>query len=167
MTSVLRVPATVLILLVAVLLGACGSDVPTEGGDAEASDPAAIEAITGALQTMFSWNPATDTSSADAYVRAIPYLTDELAAQAGQRTERGPGRQWQDWAASGAAVDAEAYVVVAEHTKDTPDRIERTVMVVQTVRAPDQSVLESIETEAEVTATRTPQGWRVSAISIR
>ena len=167
MNTALRASVAALVLLAAVLLGGCGDDVPTEGGDAETSDPAAVEAITDAVQTMFSWRPATDTSSADAYARAIPYLTDELAAQAGERTERGPGRQWQDWAAAGATVDAAAYVVVAEHTPDTPDRIDRTVMVVQTVRAPDQSVLDSIEMEAEVTATRTPQGWRVSAITIR
>ena len=41
------------------------------------------------------------------------------------------------------------------------------MLVAQTVRAPDLSVLESILTVAAPTATRTPQGWRVSAISIR
>lgn len=157
--------AAALILGLAAILTGCGDQPKHSGGDEVASDQQALEAITMALGTMFTWNTATDRSSGDAYERSKQYLSDTLAAQGGI-PERGPGTQWEGWAAANATVSAKTLIVAVEHAPDSPDKIEREVEIIQTVAAPGKPVLDTMYLTAKVTALRTPDGWRLDAVEV-
>jgi hypothetical protein len=167
-----RVRIAVVALLVALLatVAACGeSQSPPEftGNDTEeTAPPEARDVMLNALQTMFTWSPAKEASTADAYNRALPFLGKELRDGANNRVERGNSPQWQQWKAEKAEVSAQAWLVTAEHPKDAPDTIQRSVVLTQTVKAPDGRELDSTTFNIDrVVAKKGPQGWRVETIA--
>ncbi len=152
----------VIVVTVAVLAG-CGAD--EHGDDHTPADKEALATIESGLETMFSWQPGVDRDRRDAYVRAEPWLTDGLAAQSGQTTERGPGMQWDQWARERATVTAAVVVLGTEHGPDQPDRIDRVVLITQNVTDPGGKVTESIDLNARVFVVRTGAGWRIEQIT--
>ncbi|MEV0292360.1 hypothetical protein [Nocardia sp. NPDC050710] len=160
--SILRfVPLLFATVLAAVCL-ACSSTPP--GHDVESGDAEAIETIRTGLQTMYTWRPGVDKDRQDAYRRARPWLTDELASAPANTTARGPGLQWDEWARQGYTVDATVLVMGTEHGADTKERIDRLVLITQNVKAPDGAVKETIDLTARVYVDKTPVGWRIDSI---
>ncbi|MFE7745543.1 hypothetical protein [Nocardia sp. NPDC057455] len=159
--SILRFTLMLAALLAATLAVGCSD--PT-GSDAHEGDKEAIATIRSGLQTMFTWHPGPDRSRADAYRRAAPWLTTELAAESGNSTERGPGAQWDQWARDRSGVEATVLVMGTEHTPDGPDRIDRLVLITQAVKTPEGKIVETTSLDARVLVQRTDQGWRIASI---
>jgi hypothetical protein len=102
----------------------------------------AEDAARQALTAMWSWQPATDSSSADALARARPWFTDALAALTSStgQPERGPGWQWDQWRADKARVVADVTLGCSGCPPDEADRIYRVATITQTVVTPDGTV---------------------------
>jgi hypothetical protein len=165
-----RMAVVVLLASVLTLVAACGGSQPppafTGTDNEDSAPPEARDVMLNALQTMFTWSPAKDASTADAYNRALPFLGKELRDGANNRVERGNSPQWQEWKAEKAEVSAQAWLVTAEHPKDAPDTIQRAVVLTQTVKAPDGRELDSTTFNIDrVVAKKGPQGWRVETIA--
>jgi hypothetical protein len=167
-----RIPAALVALLATVLLvapgcGPSGNQAEPTGTDSDETAPAeAQDAIVNGLETMFTWYPARDASTDDAYTRALPYLGAELRATQGNRLERGNSVWWQEWKAKKAEVTADALLVAGEHPADQPDTVQRAVVVTQTVKTPDGKELEQDTMRIDrVVAKKNPDGWRVEEIS--
>jgi hypothetical protein len=167
-----RITLFVVALLVSTLalVAACGGGAPPPnfaGTDNEDSaPPEARDVILNGLETMFTWSPETDASSADAYRRALPFLGKDLTAGASNRIERGNSPAWQAWKAQHAKVTAKALLVSAEHPQDKPDTVQRSVVLTQTVTAPDGRELDSTTFNIDrVVAKKGPQGWKVEQIA--
>jgi hypothetical protein len=165
-----RMAAIALFVTVLAFVAACGGAQPppefTGNDTEETAPPEARDVMLNALQTMFTWSPAKDASAADAYNRALPFLGKELRDGANNRVERGNSPQWQEWKAQKAEVTAQAWLVPAEHPKDAPDTIQRSIVLTQTVKAPDGRELDSTTFNIDrVVAKKGPQGWRVETIA--
>ncbi|MCE5290189.1 MAG: hypothetical protein LLG14_13265 [Nocardiaceae bacterium] len=160
----MRAAVAVVGLLLGLLVG-CGSESP----HSDVTDRArpGDDVIVKALDTIFTWHPGTDASTVDAYRRAAPFLTQALSDRASAGSEVRPSAQWQDWAQRKVSVNATTFIVAGEHPADTPDRIERTAVVTQTVVDPGVSSRTLAPFNAYVVSIRTPVGWLVSDISIR
>lgn len=161
---------TALLAAIALMVSGCGGSQPESeytGTDTDEMAPAeAQEVIRTGLETMFTWFPARDTSTADAYQRALPYLGPELQAGKGNRLERGNSVWWQEWKDQQAEVTAVALLVAGEHPEDKPDTVQRAVLLTQTVKAPDGKELDSTTMRIErVVAKKRPEGWRVEEIN--
>ncbi|MFE7745542.1 hypothetical protein [Nocardia sp. NPDC057455] len=139
-----------------------GLPLPAPLTAVETADPQIV--LRDALTTMFGWRPSTDTSPEDAYARARPYLTDQLGARARDRTEGGSKTQWNAWAKAGATVRVAVDVSSDEHPPDRPGRIDRVVLINQTIADPDGHPIDTIEMTAWATVIQTEQGWRVQAV---
>ena len=112
---------------------------------------------------MFTWSPAHDASPLDGYKRALPYLGGELR----NYNIELPNSVWvQEWKQAKLDVTAHALLVPGEHPEDTPDTVERAVMLTLTLKAPDGKQLFSFTSRVErVVAKRGPEGWRVVDVS--
>jgi hypothetical protein len=167
-----RVVGALVVLLAAIMfaVGGCGQSgnggKPT-GSDSDEPAPAeAQDAIVKGLQTMFTWYPARDASPRDAYIRALPYLGQTLQDGKDNTLERGNSVWWQEWKNKQAEVTATALLVAGEHPADQPDTVQRSVLVTQTVKAPDGQELDSNTMLIDrVVAKKSPQGWRVEEIN--
>lgn len=120
-----------------------------------------------ALQTMFTWNPASDISGADAFARATPWLTERLArpdAAAARNTAR-PIPNWDYWKTRGIRITAHVELSCSGCSPDTADRVQRTATIIQTAVAADgrSAVIETPIT-AWVTVIRQDDGWRVDEL---
>ncbi|MBX7432782.1 hypothetical protein JDV09_11795 [Mycobacterium sp. Y57] len=161
------------VLFTALVLSATGCGGSSEesphwsGSDAEETAPQeAQDVIVDALATMFTWHPTTDSSTLDAYQRALPYLGPELQAGKDNRVERGNSVWWQEWMQAEAEVTADALLVAGEHPADEADRVERAVRLTQMVVDPTGNELDSIVMDIpRVVAEQTADGWRVVEIS--
>ena len=164
-----RVAVSLLLAALLALAVACGGDdtpVFTGSDNEETAPPEAQEAILSALETMFTWSPAKDASTADAYNRALPFLGKELQEGAKNKIERGNSVWWQEWKAQKAEVTAVAKLVPAEHPKDTDDTVQRSIVMTQTVKTPDGRVLdESTFNIDRVVAKKEGDRWRVQEIN--
>ncbi|CAM3982563.1 hypothetical protein [Smaragdicoccus niigatensis] len=160
----MRAAVAVLCLLLGLLVG-CGSEPPS--GDVTDQAKPGDEVIVKALDTIFTWHPGTDASTIDGYRRAAPLLTQSLSDKSSAGSDVRPSAQWQDWARRKVSVNATTFIVAGEHRADTPDRIERTAVVTQTVVDPAASSQTLAPFNAYVAAVRTSAGWRVSDIAIR
>ncbi len=154
-------------LLAALLLGGCaatvpGLAVPAPLRGADSADP--VDVIHDALTTMFGWRPTTDGSPADAYTRARPYLTEQLAARAGQDTGEGSQSQWEQWRDRGATITVTVEVTTEEHPPDQDARMDRVVLITQTIAYPGGGDSETIDMTVWTTVVRTEAGWRINAM---
>lgn len=170
--------------LTVVLLAGCGTtdtapDPIPEGTDAyvhiDPLDPRTLgpePAAAAAMNAILSWQPATDTSKADALLRARPWLGGDLAAlvDAPDTTSSAvrPDREWDAWARSGDTLTAAC--ATAADTPNSPDGM-RTVIVDVSCR---QQVLHSSGSVTprppetwRTTVTATPDGWRVTDFRYR
>lgn len=157
-----------LITAFAVVLAGCGSDDgPTAGTDADDTTPTeARDVILKALETMYTWSPAKDESTLDAYNRALPYLGQELQAGKDNRTARGNTVWWQQWKKQQAEVTAEVLLIPSGHPEDTETEVQRSVMVIMTVTKPDGTEIEKNTLRIDrVVAKKGSDGWRVEEIS--
>jgi hypothetical protein len=169
-----RVQVVIVALLAAIALvatgcvGGQGEQSELTGSDAHEEAPAeAQDVIITAMETMFTWFPARDTSTLDAYNRALPFLSQAFRDGANNRIERGNSVWWQEWKEANAEVTADALLVDAEHPGDTPDTVQRAVVLTQTVKAPDGKQLDSTTMQVErVVAKKGPEGWRVQEINL-
>ncbi|WP_181719228.1 hypothetical protein [Nocardia gipuzkoensis] len=159
--SILRFPLMIAALLVATLGAGCSDHT---GSDVHEGDKEAIATIRSGLQTMFTWHPGPDQGRTDAYRRAAPWLTADLAAESGNSTERGPGAQWDQWARDRSTVEATVLIMGTEHDPDTSDRLDRLVLITQAVKTPEGTIIETTDLDARVFVQRTAQGWRISSI---
>ncbi|WP_181719227.1 hypothetical protein [Nocardia gipuzkoensis] len=155
------------VTLAVLAVGGCagtvpGLPLPAPLGAAETADPHVV--LRAAFTTMFGWRPATDSSPDDAYARARPYLTDELGARARDRTEGGSKTQWNAWAKAGATVRVAVDVSTDEHPPDQPGRVDRVVLINQTVTDPAGRPIDTIDLTAWATLIETEQGWRIRAV---
>jgi hypothetical protein len=167
-----RVLLAIAVLLAAIALavsGCVGSERKSEpaGTDADETAPAeAQDAIVKGIEAMFTWFPARDSSPMDAYNRALPFLGPAFRDGANNTLERGNSVWWQEWKDEKAEVNADALLVAAEHPADTPDTVQRAVLVTQTVKAADGKELDKSSMRIErVVAKKDPEGWRVQEIN--
>ena len=148
-------------------VGDQGEQSDLTGSDAYDEAPAeAQDVIIKGLETMFTWFPERDASPLDAYNRALPFLGQAFRDGANNKLERGNSVWWQEWKAKKAEVTADALLVDAEHPEDTPDTVQRAVVLTQTVKAPDGQQLDSSTMQVDrVVAKKSPEGWRVQEIN--
>ena len=127
------------------------------------SEAEAQDVIVKAMETMFTWSPARDASPLDGYKRALPFLGGKLRDY---NIELRNSVWVQEWKQQKLEVTAHALLVPSEHPEDTPDTVERAVMLTLTVKAPDGKQLFSSTMRVErVVAKRGPEGWRVEDVS--
>jgi hypothetical protein len=154
------------ICLLAVGCGGSGEGAGAEktGTDNEATALSEAEdVILKAIKTMFTWSPARDASPLAGYDRALPLLGGELREF---RYELGNSVRVQEWKDAKLEVMADALLVPGDHPADTPDTVERSVMLTVTARAPDGKLISSVTMRVErVVARRGPEGWRVEDVS--
>ncbi|KWX22827.1 hypothetical protein AFM11_17995 [Mycolicibacterium wolinskyi] len=147
----------------------CGGSQPDSGSEHTGTDndelvlSEAENVILKAIKTMFTWSPARDDSPLDGYNRALPLLGGELLDI---NIELGNSVRVQEWKDAKLEVMADALLVPSEHPKDTPDTVERAVMLTLTATAPDGKLISSITMRVErVVAKKSPEGWRVEDVS--
>ena len=140
-----------------------GTAVPAAYAVETFDDP--TELIVHAMEVMFEWRPGSDASTADAFARANPYLSADLAAQTRSGPDEG-GAQWQKWADAKANAQVEAVIASDEHPPDTADSVQRVVLIAVTIVTPDGRPLDTYDFTAWVSAGKTPQGWRVDEIEV-
>ncbi|MBY6438109.1 hypothetical protein HQ602_17180 [Rhodococcus kroppenstedtii] len=166
----------------AVLLAGCGGNDPDpipEGTDAHVAidplDPAALgpdEAAAAAMNAILSWQPATDTSKADALTRARPWLGGALAGVVDTSPTAGaglrPDREWAAWARSGDTLTA-----TCTRAPDSPNSPAGMTTVIvdlscrQQVLHASGSVTPRAPEVWRTTAVATPDGWRVTDFRYR
>lgn len=157
-----RAVALIVLAVVVSLAGCAGRGEAPAAVDRD--DP--LRVIVVALETMFTWDPATHSSPGDASSRAIPYLGDSLANLQPQLVETGAGQRWQIWAQERARVSARVDVL-ADLYPEEPDRTHRTVTITQTVVSADGTVEDRIQLTAWVIAAKHTDGWRVDTVDFR
>ncbi|WP_331723003.1 hypothetical protein [Nocardia sp. NBC_00511] len=140
-----------------------GSDSAFAPGGA-AADTAQSAAET-ALTAVFTWQPVTDTSSADGLERAKPWLTGELLAAADTRgdTERAIP-QWASWRAARDVVTASPATTAVHAASGRSAQVE--VQVHQTVLHPDGSATTYRQMDITATTAMTAVGWRLAGFTI-
>lgn len=162
------------LLVIAALLAAislvasgCGGSQPEQTGtdnNGEIAPTEAEDVIIKAMETMFTWSPARDASPLDGYKRALPYLGGKLRDF--NNIELGNSVWAQEWKEAKLEVTAHALLVQGEHPADTPDTVERAVMLTLVLKAPDgRQVLSHTMRVERVVAKRGPEGWRVEDVS--
>lgn len=156
----------VLLAMSLVAIGCGGSQPGSELTGTDNDETTLSEAenvILKAIKTMFTWSPARDDSPLDGYNRALPLLGGELLEF---RIELGNSVRVQEWKDAKLEVTADALLVPSEHPKDTPDTVERAVMLTLTAMAPDGKLISSVTMRVErVVAKKGPEGWRVEDVS--
>ncbi|WP_433522254.1 hypothetical protein ACQPZ2_34555 [Nocardia pseudovaccinii] len=148
-------------------ISGCGSTVrglalPAPLGAADTADPNIV--LRNGFSTMFGWRPQSDNSPDDAYARARPYLTDQLGARARETTSGGSKTQWKAWADAKAKVEVTVQVTTDEHPADQSARIDRVVLIGQTITDAAAKPIENIEITVWATVVQTEQGWRIHAM---
>lgn len=166
------------VLAVAGCGGSPDPDPIPEGTDAHVQidplDPAGLDApgaATTAMNAILSWQPAVDTSKADALARARPWITTPLidTLDAPQSTtELRPDREWDAWARSEDTLTATCWPT--EGTTVPPSGM-RTVIVdlecrQRVLHADGSSTQRSVE-PWRTTVITTPNGWKVSDFRYR
>jgi hypothetical protein len=115
---------------------------------------------------MYGWEPGPDASPADAYARATPYLTPELAQPDpnAQPSPKGSSPLWVAWAAKRIRIIPDIRFS-CQDCADTPDRIRRTATVTQNAVAPDGGQAVADVLTLFIVLIHQPDGWRISAIT--
>jgi hypothetical protein len=122
------------------------------------------ETLKTAIDTLFTWRPAFDTSAAAAFQRARPYVTPEVLPVLIDLEDEPPA-QWDEWAKQGAFLTPTFTIAPAPGTTDTYTEYTRWVTVTQHVRNADGQNLGEITFDLRpVTLTFSNGAWRISKI---
>jgi hypothetical protein len=154
-----------LVAAISLVVAACGGSQPEQKGtdNEEIAPPEAQDVIIKAMETMFTWSPFRDASPLDGYTRALPYLGGELR---NFKIELGNSVWVEEWKQAKLDVTAHALLVPGEHPEDTPDTVERAVMLTVMLTAPDgKQVFSGTMRVERIVAKRGPEGWRVEDVS--
>ncbi|WP_338857867.1 hypothetical protein WDY80_23530 (plasmid) [Gordonia hongkongensis] len=136
--------AVIAIVLIAALAGCSGSDDTTEPahdhdhGEHYSSPPGLPEraepigVFTTTVTTMFSWQPATDTSPTDALRRTRATLTGQALDSANSSATVRPSAQWGAWKHSldviTARVDNASAVLISPQKASAHGTVTQTVL---------------------------------------
>ncbi|WP_435084047.1 hypothetical protein [Gordonia hongkongensis] len=136
--------AVIAIVLIAALAGCSGSDDTTEPahdhdhGEHYSSPPGLPErdepigVFTTTVTTMFSWQPATDTSPTDALRRTRATLTGQALDSANSSATVRPSAQWGAWKHSldviTARVEGASAVLISPQKASTHGTVTQTVL---------------------------------------
>ncbi|QGP90658.1 hypothetical protein GKZ92_23415 (plasmid) [Gordonia sp. 135] len=137
--------AVIAIVLIAALAGCSGTDDTTEHahghddhGEHYSSPPGLpdraepIGVFTTTVTTMFSWQPATDTSPTDALRRTRATLTGQALASADSPATVRPSAQWGAWKQSldviTARVDNASAVLISPQKASAHGTVTQTVL---------------------------------------
>ncbi|WP_068275241.1 hypothetical protein [Aldersonia kunmingensis] len=121
-----------------------------------------------ALVVWFSWNTNTDTGPNDAAARALPLLSEQLAAAVtGSASVTGPGAQWARWAAAHATIDVRVDASTELVPPQTATEAIRVFTVTQTVYDPQGRVLDTRTPTVGVVLHRHDVAWEVTTIDER
>ncbi|WP_168546482.1 hypothetical protein [Tsukamurella spumae] len=147
--------------------GTSEHDGHDHGGGVAVGD--ARQVASSVLTTMYSWEPATDRSPADAAVRALPRLTGEAKASVEKRS--GPVRPialWSTWAAEKTLVtatvpaDAMVSVPITTNPRTTTLRAIVTQILQPTTGAPSAYATFAVR----VTLEQVDAEWLVSNLTV-
>ncbi|MAU83111.1 MAG: hypothetical protein CME34_14845 [Gordonia sp.] len=160
------------IVLIAALAGCSGSDDTTEPahdhdhGEHYSSPPGLpdraepIGVFTTTVTTMFSWQPATDTSPTDALRRTRATLTGQALDSANSSATVRPSAQWGAWKQSldvvTARVEGASAVVIS------PDKASARGTVIQTVLGIDATVTSFRKFTVTADLVRVDGQWKVA-----
>lgn len=160
------------IVLIAALAGCSGSDNTTEHahdhdhGEHYSSPPGLpdraepIGVFTTTVTTMFSWQPATDTSPTDALRRTRATLTGQALDSADSTATVRPSAQWGAWKQSldviTARVDNASAVLIS------PDKASAHGTVTQTVLGIDATVTSYRKFTVTAELVRIDGHWKVA-----
>ncbi|QHD88468.1 hypothetical protein GR168_23605 (plasmid) [Gordonia sp. JH63] len=160
------------IVLIAALAGCSGSDDTTEPahdhdhGEHYSSPPGLPEraepigVFTTTVTTMFSWQPATDTSPTDALRRTRATLTGQALDSANSPATVRPSAQWGAWKQSldviTARVDNASAVLIS------PDKASARGTVIQTVLGIDATVTSFRKFTVTADLVRVDGQWKVA-----
>ncbi|WGJ88114.1 hypothetical protein [Gordonia sp. SMJS1] len=160
------------IVLIAALAGCSGSDDTTEPahdhdhGEHYSSPPGLPEraepigVFTTTVTTMFSWQPATDTSPTDALRRTRATLTGQALDSANSSATVRPSAQWGAWKQSldviTARVDNASAVLIS------PDKASARGTVIQTVLGIDATVTSFRKFTVTADLVRVDGQWKVA-----
>lgn len=130
---------------------------------------AGMTAMRKALTTIYTWEPAVEATKGEAFARATPWLTPELARPdpATELPMRGPSLQWSDWAKNRTRIVAEVELFCQYCLPDKPDFIRRTALVHQYEQAPDGQRVKGDVIAVFLTAVLAEGGWRVASMKVR
>ena len=160
------------IVLIAALAGCSGSDDTTEPahdldhGEHYSSPPGLpdraepIGVFTTTVTTMFSWQPAADTSPTDALRRTRATLTGQALDSADSSATVRPSAQWGAWKQSldviTARVDNASAVLIS------PDKASARGTVIQTVLGIDATVTSFRKFTVTADLVRVDGQWKVA-----
>lgn len=137
------------------------STVSAEQAALESAVYDAEQTIRRGAEAMFTWYPATDTSPADAVVRAARYLTVRMATPDGGGVRLPAG--WAQWKTQQATVLATVEIRADEPDEpDSATRIKRVITITQRVDIGRGAPVAQSPVTSWVTAIRTSAGWRIS-----
>ncbi|WP_420879198.1 hypothetical protein [Rhodococcus sp. (in: high G+C Gram-positive bacteria)] len=149
--------------------GTATANIPQQLHDIDLStidvhDPEQV--AVAAVETMYTYLPALDTSANAAMLRAAPLFTEKMAAGVRDyQPPTGPGREWQRWADTGTFVSADASISPQQRPPDT-DRALRYMTVEQTTTTARTS--QRLKPFTVVVALEnTSGGWRLASILLR
>ncbi|SDT92678.1 hypothetical protein [Gordonia westfalica] len=160
------------IVLIAALAGCSSSDDTTEPahdhdhGEHYSSPPGLpdrvepIGVFTTTVTTMFSWQPATDTSPTDALRRTRATLTGQALASADSSAAVRPSAQWGAWKQSLDVVTAR--VEGASAVLISPDKASARGTVIQTVLGIDATVTSFRKFTVTAELVRVDGQWKVA-----
>lgn len=132
-------------------------------------DRANPDAVTAAvLSTFFTADTTIDQGPHDAAARAVALLTpDYAAAILGTPPVRGPGAQWDGWAARGVRLVPTLQALPDDRPADSAATAYRIDLVTQTPTTTDGQALAPVVTVAYVQLHATGSGWAVATIDQR
>ena len=160
------------IVLIAALAGCSGSDDTTEPahdhdhGEHYSSPPGLPEraepigVFTTTVTTMFSWQPATDTSPTDALRRTRATLTGQALASADSPATVRPSAQWGAWKQSLDVITAR--VEGASAVLISPQKASARGTVIQTVLGIDATVTSFRKFTVTADLVRVDGQWKVA-----
>ena len=160
------------IVLIAALAGCSGSDDTTEPahdhdhGEHYSSPPGLPEraepigVFTTTVTTMFSWQPAADTSPTDALRRTRATLTGQALDSADSTATVRPSAQWGAWKQSLDVITAR--VEGASAVLISPDKASARGTVIQTVLGIDATVTSFRKFTVTADLVRVDGQWKVA-----
>lgn len=162
------------IVLIAALAGCSGSDNTTEPAHGHGDDhgehyssppglPDRAEPIgvfTTTVTTMFSWQPAADTSPTDALRRTRATLTGQALDSADSTATVRPSAQWGAWKQSLDVITAR--VEGASAVLISPDKASARGTVIQTVLGIDATVTSFRKFTVTADLVRVDGQWKVA-----